>query len=148
MEFNLTPASSSALATLGLISIITVATGLMFVWITWSAAHSSITIADRAVRLHIPFYGRTIPLSNINLAHARVLSLEESEEIGAVSRSNGISLPGYSAGWFKLASGGKALLAVTRGRVLFIPTTEGYSVWLSVAQPEVVLQQLRSAGDA
>jgi hypothetical protein len=148
MEFNLTPASSGALMTLGLISVVTVGLGLMFVWITWSASHGSITISDQAIQLHIPFYGRTIPISSINVAHARVLSLDESAEIGAVRRSNGISLPGYSAGWFKLASGGKALLAVTRGRVLFIPTTEGYSVWLSVAQPEVVLQQLRSAGGA
>ena len=148
MEFNLTPASSGALMTLGLMSVVTVALGITFVWITWSASHSSITISDRAIQLRIPFYGRIIPISKVNVAHARVLSLAESAEIKAMRRSNGISLPGYSAGWFKLASGGKALLAVTRGRVLFIPTTEGYSVWLSVAQPEVVLQKLRSAGGA
>jgi Bacterial PH domain len=148
MEFNLTPASSGALMTLGLISVVMVALGVMFMWITWSASHASITIADRAIHQRIPFYGRMIPISNINLAQARVLSLDESAEIKAVRRTNGIGLPGYATGWFKLASGEKALLAVTRGRVLFIPTNEGYSVWLSVAQPEAALRQLRSAGGA
>jgi hypothetical protein len=136
------------MATLGLISIISVALGLMFVRIAWSASHGSIVIADHAIELQIPFYGRTIPISNVNLAHARVLSLEESADIGAVSRTNGIGLPGYKAGWFELASGGKALLAVMQGRVLFIPTNEGYSVWLTVAEPEVALEQLRLAGSA
>jgi hypothetical protein len=148
MEFELTPASSGTLVVLGLIAAVLVATAWMFVWVTWSASHGSITVTDQAIQLHIPLYGRTIPISSLDLASARVLDMDGSPEIRAVMRSNGIGLPGYGVGWFKLASGRKALMAVTRGRVLYIPTNEGYSLMLSVSHPDAALRQLRLAGGA
>jgi len=148
MEFELTPASSGTVLVLWLISALLVATALMFVWVSWSASHGSITITDQAIQVSIPLYGRTIPISNLNLAGAQVLDLDATSEIRAVTRSNGIGLPGYAVGWFKLSSGRKALMAVTRGRVLSSPTTEGYSLLLSVSHPDVALKELRSAGGA
>jgi hypothetical protein len=69
MEFELTPASSGTLVTLWAISVALVATALMLVWIAWSASNSSITIANGLLQLHIPVYGRAIPISNFDLAH-------------------------------------------------------------------------------
>ena len=61
-------------------------------------------------------------------------------------KTNGVGLPGYQAGWFRLRRGGKALLFVTdRTRVVFVPTNEGYSVLLSVPDPDVFLRTLRAA---
>jgi len=148
MEFELTPPSSGTLAVLGLIATLLVVTATLFVWITWSASHSSISIRDRSLKIDIPVYGRTIPIANLDLAGAQVLSLDESSDVRTVMRTNGIGLPGYAAGWFKLASGRKALLGVTSGPVLYIPTSEGYSVLLSVKHPDVALQKLRSVAGA
>ena len=92
--------------------------------------------------------GRTIRLSNLNLASAQVVRMDGNSDVRAVTRTNGIGLPGYAVGWFKLASGDKALLAVTSGNALYIPTREGYALLLSVARPDVALGQLRMAGGA
>ena len=148
MEFELTPASSGTVVSLWLICAVLVATALMFVLLAWSATHGSFTISDRTLQLRIPIYGRSIPISNLDLVHARVLDADDAVAIRGSMRTNGIGMPGYAAGWFKLASGSKALLAVTRGPVLFIPTHEGYSLAVSVADPDAALQRLRSSGGA
>jgi hypothetical protein len=57
----------------------------------------------------------------------------------------GTGLPGYAAGWFKLANGEKALVYVTtQSEVVYIPTTEGYSLLLSVTEPDRFLARLGS----
>ena len=57
----------------------------------------------------------------------------------------GTGLPGYQAGWFRLRNGEKALLYLTdRARAVYIPTTAGYSLLLSPADPDGFLSQLRS----
>ena len=145
MDFELTPASTGTLITLGVIAALLVGLASMFVWIAWGAGHGSITITNNAVQVRIPTYGRVIPMSKVNVERARVLSIEESKDVHFARRTNGIGLPGYTAGWFKLPNGTRALLSVTQGRVLFIPTTEGYSVWLSVADPDAALAQLKLA---
>ena len=69
--------------------------------------------------------------------------LSGDSEFKPIRRTNGIGLPGYSAGWFKLANGEKALLFVTdRGKVVYMPTTDGYSVLLSTVNPEEFLESL------
>jgi hypothetical protein len=46
------------------------------------------------------------------------------------------SLPGFASGWFKLQNKEKALVFLTdRSRVVYIPTSENYSVLLSVGKP-------------
>ncbi len=145
MEFDLTPAPTLTLLTLGLIAILLVAFGLMFVWSAWGASHSSINITNDSLTVRIPLYGRVVAIANVSPERARVLSFEESQEVKSATRTNGIGLPGYAAGWFKLPNGSRALMSITQGRVLFIPTTEGYSLWLSVVDPDAALTQLRSA---
>ena len=64
-------------------------------------------------------------------------------ELKPARRTNGIGLPGYSEGWFKLANGERALLFVSdKVNVVYIPTREGYSVLLSTANHEEFLESL------
>ncbi len=59
------------------------------------------------------------------------------------TRTNGAGLPGYQAGWFRLQSGEKALVFVTDlERVVYVPTNEGYSLLLSVEEPDEFLDAL------
>ena len=61
-------------------------------------------------------------------------------------RTNGVGLPGYSAGWFKLSNGQKALAFLTdRTRVVYLPTRAGYVLLLSVASPQEFLRALRAS---
>ena len=146
MEFEITPPTSSAVAVMGLLAASLVVVALISVWTAWSASHGAIAITDRGLDILIPIYGRTVPLSKLNLAGERVLNPDDASDLREGTRSNGIGMPGYAAGWFRLASGGKALVCVTTGPVLYIPTDEGYSLMLSVKHPDVVLRQLRSGG--
>lgn len=61
----------------------------------------------------------------------------------------GTAVPGYRSGWFRLANGEKALLYLTASdRVVHVPTTEGFSLLLSVSEPERFVEQLRSVAPA
>jgi hypothetical protein len=56
----------------------------------------------------------------------------------------GTGIPGFAAGWFRLANGDKALIYLTdRHRVAYVPTREGYAILLSVAEPERFVRALR-----
>jgi hypothetical protein len=46
-------------------------------------------------------------------------------------------MPGYQAGWFSLVNKEKALLFVTdTSSIVYLPTNKGYSVMLSVTEPQ------------
>ena len=55
-------------------------------------------------------------------------------------------MPGYKSGWFKLRNGEWGLLFITNPeRVALVPTSAGYSVLLSVADPQQFVAALRAA---
>jgi hypothetical protein len=71
----------------------------------------------------------------------------DSYELQPTSRTNGIGMPGYSAGWFRLRGERRALLFVTdRSRVVYVPTREGYPVLVSVQRPAEFLESIRRVG--
>jgi hypothetical protein len=79
----------------------------------------------------------------MRLDQARRVSLEADSELAPRRRTMGTGMPGYQAGWFRLKNGEKALLYLTdRSRAVYVPTTEGYSVLLSPADPDSFLQAL------
>jgi hypothetical protein len=57
----------------------------------------------------------------------------------------GTGLPGYKAGWFRLRNGERALLYLTdRARAVYGPTSAGYGLLLSPAEPDAFHAALRS----
>ena len=90
------------------------------------------------------FYGRTIPVSRLEMEKARAIDFDSSPEYKPVLRTNGTGLPGYQAGWFRLRNGEKALVFVgDRRRVVVIPVRDGYSLLLSVLDADEFLSALR-----
>ena len=93
-----------------------------------------------------PFYGRTIPVSRLEMDKARALDLASAPEYKPARRTNGTGMPGYQAGWFRLRNGEKALVFVgDPTRVVLIPVRDGYSLLLSVGEGVRFLSALRSA---
>ena len=76
MEFELAPAGSGTTLVLGVIATSLVALVALSVWITWTASHGAVALTERGMELGVPIYGRTIPLSHLDLEHAKVASLE------------------------------------------------------------------------
>jgi len=142
--FPIIPAGSATLWVLLAIGVLLLAGVACFAFIAYSSRHSAVEVSDAGLRIQALFYGREIPFSSLLTEAARPLDLSRESEYAPVLRTNGIGLPGYSAGWFKLRNGQKALAFVTdRRRVAMIPTRDKYLLMVSVPDPAAFLEALR-----
>lgn len=118
----------------------------LFGWIVYSARNTVVEVEPDGLLVSGTLYGRRIPLESLRVDEARELNLERDAAYRLKWRTNGIGLPGYKAGWFRLRNGEKALAFITDARrILYVPTEEGYSVMLSVAEPRRILELLVKA---
>lgn len=92
------------------------------------------------------FYRRHFALSALDLGAARVVDLGERPEFRPMLRTNGVSIPGFRSGWFRLRSGSRCLVATAGGqRLLWIPTAAGHDLLLQPGDPRALLEALRAA---
>ncbi len=142
--FPIIPAAGKSLWVLAAIALVLVLSALLMGYIAWSTRHVTCTISPEGLRIQGDMYGRLIPLQSLVLEEAAVTNLTTDKDHQAKWRTNGVGLPGYASGWFKLRNGKKGLLFVTDPtRVARIPTTEGYTVMLSVSEPAALIDALR-----
>ena len=143
MEFPIASSPSYTVLIAGLIAAITLSIGAAFTWFAFTADSLSVTLDDSALRIDLPFYGRSIPLSQLDVSSAQIVTLNRSSDFRPRIRTNGIGLPGYAVGWFRLRNGDKALAAVTsKQKVLYLQTTDGYVLLLSLNEPKGFLDKL------
>ena len=110
--------------------------------IVWALGRRSLIITDSELQLRAGFYRAKVPLSQLRVDEASVVSLFERGDLGPQWRTNGIRLPGYRAGWFRLRNGDSALLYLTDvTRVTRLPTAKGFVLMLST---EALLPALRA----
>ncbi|WP_281213651.1 hypothetical protein [Shewanella insulae] len=129
-------ASGMVIAVLGLLS-----------WVFYKAHDANVRLTTSTMYVDIPLYRVELPRESLVASQARIVNLDEDDAPKLSYRSNGVGLPGYSLGWYKLAEVSdktdKALLSVTGdGQVLLLPTTEGYLLILSLEKPEALLASL------
>jgi hypothetical protein len=139
--FGIVPAASGSYIFIWIFSVvigvILVGIIVMFFMLSYQAKHTQFTVSDQGLRISPGLYGRFIPKEEINTDGVSVINLNITPEYKLKWRTNGASLPGYAAGWFKLENKEKALVFVTdRSSVVYIPTTANYSVMLSVREAE------------
>ena len=138
--FPITPASIRAFSVIGIVIIPVI---LIMGLVAYSAINTRFEINGEGLHIKRAIYGRFIPKESIIVENSRILNLNVDSELKPVRRTNGIGLPGYSEGWFRLANGERALLFVSdRVNVIYLPTTEGYSVLLSTVNFEEFLESL------
>jgi Bacterial PH domain len=126
-------------------AFVILAAGLGVLAVSLSGARNArFEVSPVGLRLKGDLYGRFIPTADLQLDSARAVDLAAEPGLVAVRRNVGTAIKGYQAGWFRLRDGEKALLYVTdRSRVAYVPTTRGYAVMVSVADPEAFLASLR-----
>jgi hypothetical protein len=116
----------------------------LFGYIAFSSRHVRLEVEASELRIRGDIYGRTIPATAVLVDEMKALNLKRDTAYGLSWRTNGSGLPGYKSGWFKLMNGEKALVFVTDPtQILYIPTRDGYSVLLSVAEPDKVKLKLQ-----
>jgi len=130
-----------AMVPLGFFGVILIA---IFVFPIYSSRRVRVLTDQKSLRIQGELYGRDIDMSSLNLATAKIVNLDESRELRPRWRTNGVGLPGYQTGWFKLKDGEKALLFVTDPTaVVYIPTGDGYSLLMSVSDAPRFLASIR-----
>ena len=141
--FAIAPASSKPLWFIAVICVIIGAVFMALAYTAYSSRNSRVEIDHDHIKLVGDFWGREIPFAALNLSEARILDLRCHTEFAPRRRTFGTGLPGYASGWFKLRNGEKALLYLTRRTdVAYLPTSEGYSVLLSVENPHAFIETL------
>jgi hypothetical protein len=144
--FPITPASGNAFWMLVPIELLLLGLAAMFVYFGYSANHVRFEVSPSGLRISGALYGRFVPVESLVPAAAREINLRSDPEHGIALRTNGIGLPGYMAGWFRLGNREKALVFVTdRTRVVYLPTLDGYSLVLSPQDPQAFIASLQRA---
>lgn len=109
------------------------------------AQSSTFEIHPDGLRLRGDLWGRFIPKAELRVDLARRVDMTQEEGLRPKWRRIGTALPGYQSGWFRLRNGDKALLYLTdRTRAVYVPTTAGYILLLSPADPDGFLSTLRA----
>ena len=143
--FPMIPASPKPLWILGGILLLLLALLGLFSYIAYSSRTVQFELSREGLRVRGGLYRRMVPTESLIVEKAKHIDLREPTSYKPRLRTNGIGLPGYASGWFRLRNGEKALLYVTDvSNVVYVPTREGYSLLLSVAQPESFLQSIRN----
>ena len=142
--FPMIPAPPKALWILGGILLLLFALIGLLSYIAYSSRTVQFELSREGLRVRGGLYRRMIPTESLIVEKAKQIDLGELTSYKPTRRTNGIGLPGYASGWFRLRNGEKALLYVTDvSNVVYVPTREGYSLLMSVAQPESFLRSIR-----
>jgi hypothetical protein len=144
--FPIAPAASRYLWILVPVCVLLIGVLIMLAISLRGGRASQFTVSPDSLRLHGDWYGRTLPLSQLRITEARRVDLKADTGLRPSWRRIGTGLPGYSAGWFKLRNGEKALLYLTdQSKAVYVPTTQGYSLLLSPADPDEFLAAIRGS---
>ena len=142
--FAISPASSKPIWFLGIICLLLAVIFTVLAFTADAARNSSVHIEANGIRLVGDFWGRRIPLDQLDIDRAQVLDLGQRPEFSPKRRTLGTGLPGYASGWFRLGNGEKALVYLTqRQSVVHLPTLDGYALLLSVDRPDQFIASLK-----
>jgi hypothetical protein len=91
---------------------------------------------------------KRVRLSSLRARGLQTVDLNERNELKPLIRTWGTSLPGFSAGWFRLRNGEKAVcVLLDRQRVSYLRSEEdNLSLLLSLAEPEKLRALLERHG--
>jgi len=123
--------------------LLPVVIGLALALLFWPRA-LRVEVTHEALTVRGSVYGRTLPRSQLRLSEARIVDLAREPTLRPSIRTNGVGLPNYRVGWFRLADRERALcFLTTTGSVLYLPTTENYVLLISTANPDALLSSLK-----
>lgn len=141
--FSIIPATAAPIWVVIAIVILLIILASFFGFVSYSARNLKFILTEQGLQIKGGIYGRFIPKDSFIKENAKILNLNTMKEYKPKIRKNGIGLPGYKEGWFKLKNGEKALLYVTdSSKVAYIPTKDSYSVLLSTGQPKELFKSM------
>lgn len=112
-----------------------------------SMRRRTVLLRDGVLEVRAAIYRKRVAVTEIDLEHARVVDLAERTELRPAVKTNGIAMPGYQAGHFRIHRKlEKAFCLLTdRRRVLWLPLRDGGQLLLSLERPQALLDALHAA---
>jgi len=143
--YPIIPSSGTIYWALVPLMLILLLSGGLVGYAAWASRHVRFLVSENGIRIAGGLYGRSVPARELVLERARGANLKQDPDLRLTLRTNGIGMPGYRAGWFRLGNGGKGLAFVTDAtRVAALPTTAGYTLLMSVADPDGFIRDARA----
>ncbi|WP_242112200.1 PH domain-containing protein [Luteimonas aquatica] len=106
--------------------------------------HRRIRLKGRMLVAEAALHTRRVPVEELSLDQARIVSLDEHIEFKPMLRLFGFGLPGFKAGHYLLRNRRRAFCVLTdRRRVLVLPHGKGKLLLLSPEKPQALLDELR-----
>ncbi len=147
--YPMIPAASKAVWFLAGIGLLLLVVAGLLLALAFASGHTRVRVDTAGVAVEgDPLFSRTIPWSELEVDRAEVVAIGGDSPYRPAWRTWGTGLPGYAAGWFKLASGEKALVFMTAGEgAVRVPTRSGWSLLVTVQDPGALVARLQ-AGDS
>jgi Bacterial PH domain len=105
----------------------------------------NIAISPDRLNIQAGFYRTSVRLQDLRISEARILPADPKDPTLSYLRTNGVGLPGYDAGWFRLRNGRNAFVAHRGGDLVYVPTTGNFDLILGPENPETFLKELTHA---
>lgn len=122
----------------------------VFILTLYQSYNSQLEWDDNSVSFNVPLYSQDFTVSDIDWQASYIADLAIQTQLQPKWRINGLGLPGYALGWFKLQNGNKALLSVVAAesgtqKVVIVPIIDkDYVIMISVEQPDTALALLHT----
>jgi hypothetical protein len=142
--FPIIPAPDKTLWVIGAIITLFLLFNILFGYLAYSSHFVKFELSPQGLRITGDIYGTKIAKDSLKIDEVLIINLRENKPYQPKWRTNGVGLPGYLSGWFRLNNKEKALLFVTdQKNVVYLPTNKGYSVMMSMKQPEEFVRILQ-----
>ncbi|MEW8254254.1 MAG: PH domain-containing protein [Candidatus Thiodiazotropha taylori] len=141
--FYITPVSSRSLFFLGVLCVLMAIMFLLFAHSAYWSRNCQVHLSDKQLEIVGDLWSRVIKIDRVNFSNIQLLDLYKADDYALKFRTLGLRVPGYSSGWHRLRNGEKALVYITnRHEVIYIPTYDGYSLLLSIENPNDFMSKL------
>jgi hypothetical protein len=110
------------------IALIAVAASLAVIYLL---PKPTLEVSGGVLTINSMFYGKTVPVAEINTDGIRQLNLLTDKDYDVRIRTNGIGLPNYYVGWMRLNNGNKALAYLTGKKSVVLIPAKGYDILIS-----------------
>jgi hypothetical protein len=142
--FPIVPANNGPIWLAAGVGILLLGVIILLAYTAFSSRNVRFEVDPSGLKISGDLYAKFIPGASILIDQISSLHLGRDANYRLKWRTNGVGMPGYSSGWFKLKNGEKALVFLTdQTRVVRIPTRDGYSVLMSVPEPDKFIQVCR-----
>ncbi|MEP6632657.1 MAG: hypothetical protein ABJA62_00450 [Luteimonas sp.] len=120
------------------------ACALLCAFLSFAVRRNGIALDSHSIAITAAMRTKRVPLSALSLDEARVVELDERNDLRPFIKTGSVSFPGFHGGSFRLRNRCKAWVATVGGsKALRIPTRDDYDLLLQLRQPQALLDRLR-----